>query len=285
MAPKKMARVLLRLLTRPTGRAEILDEDGYVVLTQLTGEKWRETFMERFRDEISPFAPAKEARLSFQREMYFSLFSHGDSRFYSNLVSLIENLKAENGQGISLDSVTSGHAAYVPNFDPEFFNNADFDTSRAYNQWMSQKPIGYQIYFQMELQPPKPPLKVGESVLFQFDDHVWMGGWDDAQVVQINDDLTYDIEGENVGSHSNVPRDKLRRFDFDVDEDDEVVEAVENEFRGKIPFLATVTTKDEKPREYGRVVNFSSEVDGDDRPVWWHADDEEDEDEEAYYYR
>lgn len=120
MAPKKMARVLLRLLTRPTGRAEILDEDGYVVLTQLTGEEWRKTFMEWFRDEISPFAPAKEARLSFQREMYFSLFSHGDSRFYSNLVSLIENLKAENGQGISLDSVTSGHAAMFRTLTPSY---------------------------------------------------------------------------------------------------------------------------------------------------------------------
>lgn len=213
-ASKTMAKVLLRLLTGQIGRTNLLDK-SYCVLSQLTGEEWREIFFERLRTEVSPFAPAKEARLSLANEKTFSFFSAGDKTFYTSLVNFMGEPTIKELKPI-LASVMSGHASYIPDFSPQFFNNQAYSNSRAYLQWKSQQQIGFQTIFQMELQAPKTPLKAGEEVLFQYDDNVWLGMWTSATVVQQNEDLTYDIETEKFGIMESIPRDSLRRLDFDV---------------------------------------------------------------------
>jgi spermidine synthase len=215
-ASKTMAKVLLRLLTGQIGRAEFLDNNNYTVLVELTGEEWQEIFLERFRTEVSPFAPAKEARLSFSDEKTFSFFSAGDEAFYSSVAKWMAEVEKKIGVKPSLDTVMSGHAYYVPNFSPLFFNNQAYDNSRAHSQWQSQKPTGYQTISQMELKAPKIRLKVGEEVLFQFHDDVWMGMWTKATVLRQNEDLTYNIKTKTMGTEESIPRDSLRRLDFDA---------------------------------------------------------------------
>ena len=69
----------------------------------------------------------------------------------------------------------------------------------------------------MELKAPKTPLKKGETVLFQEDDHIRFGTWINAKVVEENDDLTYFVVTDRSGAYiPNVPRAALRRLDFDV---------------------------------------------------------------------
>jgi spermidine synthase len=215
-ASQTTAKVLWRLLAGQIGRAEFLDNNNYTILAQLTGDEWREIFIERFRTEVSPIDPAKEARLSFTDDTTFSFFSAGDDRFYSSLVEWMKDMETTTQLTPALDTVISGDVAYVPNFSPDFFNNQAYDNSRAYSQWKSQKPIGYQLVSQMELKAPVIPLKVGEQVLYQFHNHVWLGLWTEATVVRQNQDLTYYIESEHAGSEESVSRDSLRRLDFDV---------------------------------------------------------------------
>jgi hypothetical protein len=215
-ATESMTRVFLRLITGFSARSSgILSETNYVVLAELSNDLWRAIFVERFRSEIVPFSPAKEARLRFGSDMEYSIFASNDLDFYPNLASFEARLNSESSQTVSVKTVMSGHAAYVPDFNPPFFNNANFDSARAYRQWNSQRPIGMQVLFQLELLGPKKPLEQSEPVLWQRDNEVWVGEWVPAIIFGQNNDTTYDITSQSHGFKTRIPRDRLRKLDFD----------------------------------------------------------------------
>lgn len=112
---------------------------------------------------------------------------------------------------ITIDSVMSGYASYVRDFEPTTYNNADFRNTRAYQQYNSQHAMGYQTLVQMELQGPKPQFQVGDDVLYNFDPASYMGGWTDATIARVHSDGTYDIKGSWGQYQTHIPRDKLRR--------------------------------------------------------------------------
>ena len=185
-------------------------------MAPLTMEQWREMFVQRFLTEISPFLPSNQARLSVSNAGTLLFFSAGNSKFYNNLLTVLSKLQTD-GQKVAVDNIIGGHPAYTPNFAPKFFNNKSFDNTRAFQQWNSQTSIAIQTILQMELQAPKTPLKKGEVVLFQEDNHIRFGTWIKAEVINQNDDLSYFVSTERSDVHTpKVPRDALRRLDFDV---------------------------------------------------------------------
>lgn len=218
-ASQFMARILLRLITGFSAEhGRLLSETNYLVVTEIVqDEPWRSVFVDRFRTEISPIAPAKEAILTSSEGKEYAVFASGDASFYANLTKAVQNMNADpSTQDISIKSVMSGHAAYVPNFDPPFFNNGNYDNTRAYTQWKNQKALGVQVILQLELQAPTTPLKEGETVLWQYYEDIWIGQWAPARVLHQNGDLTYDIESFSDGIQEGVSRHTLRRLDFDA---------------------------------------------------------------------
>jgi spermidine synthase len=216
-ATQGMARIFLRLITGVSVRANGLQsETNFVVLAETSRDPWRAIFVERFRTELFPFAPAKTASLSFGTTREFSVFESGDPEYYTHLAQFISKANSESNQRISVKNVLSGHAAYVPDFDPPFFTDADFDNTRASKQWTAQRPIGMQALFQMELKAPKKPLEQNEEVLWQRYSDSWLGYWVPATIFGRRRDSTYDISTESRGLKKSIPRDSLRRLDFDA---------------------------------------------------------------------
>jgi len=212
-ATQSMARVFLRLIAGFVARSNgILNETNYVVVAEVNGDPWRAIFVERFRTEISPFAPASEARLLFGSEREFAFYASGISDIYAYLANFELNHKA------TVKYITTGHAAYIPDFDPFFFNNTHYDNSRAYSQWNSQEAVGTQALFQLELRRPLVTLKQGDEVLWQHVIASSPGDWIPAIVIGANDDSTYDISTTERGSKREIPRDFLRSRNFDVSE-------------------------------------------------------------------
>ena len=117
--------------------------------------------------------------------------------------------------------VTSGHAAYVPDFDPPFLTNADFENPQALEQYHRQRPLGVQILFQLEQQEPKTSLVQNDKVLWRHDTVVDIGDWIPALVFGQNKDLTYDISTESNGFARRVRRGFLRKLDSDYNDDDD----------------------------------------------------------------
>jgi hypothetical protein len=174
--------------------------------------------MDRFRSEISPFAPSAEARLVFGDQREYAVFSSGGSDYYATLANFETRLNAESNEMVTVKTVTSGHAAYVPDFDPPFLTNSDFENPRALEQYHRQRPIGLQVLFQFELQEPMTPLVLNEDVLWRHDTVVDIGDWIAARVFGQNNDLTYDISSESHGFGRSVRRGFLRKVDFDDSE-------------------------------------------------------------------
>jgi hypothetical protein len=218
--------VFLRLITGLFARSiGILSESNYVVVAEMTNDPWRAIFVERFRTEISPFAPSAEARLAFGSQREYAVFSSGASDYYAMLARFETRLRTESNEEVIVKRVTSGHAAYVPDFDPPFLTDADFENPRALEQYQRQRPIGMQILFQFEVQDPKTSFFLNEEVLWRHDPAIDIGDWIPARVVGLNDDLTYNISTESNGMPRsmqfarNVRRGFLRRVDFDTDAD------------------------------------------------------------------
>jgi hypothetical protein len=63
------------------------------------------------------------------------------------------------------------------------------------------------------------------------------------------------------------------------EEEDSWIEVFHSEFLKRIPFLASVR-RDEQPRGFGGVVNFSSEIRQGVNPIWWPKSDDNYEDED-----
>jgi hypothetical protein len=223
-ASESMSRVLLRLISGFSARSiGMLSEGNYVVVAEMKNNNpWRAIFMDRFRSEISPFAPSAEARLVFGDQREYAVFSSGASDYYATLANFETRLNAESNEMVTVKTVTSGHAAYVPDFDPPFLTNSDFENPRAFEQYHRQRPIGMQVLFQFELEKPKMSLVLNEEVLWRYDLVSELGDWIAARVFGQNNDLTYDISTESHGFGRSVRRGFLRKLVFDEVDDDDV---------------------------------------------------------------
>ena len=208
-----VAKVFFRLVSTVLGKAR---HDYVIFLQMAAGEFWRENFLSMFKTEISPFAPSKEVKLTIG-SAEFGLFSSNDSNFYLHLGDALDKIDEKIGLTSTVNTAESGYAKYVPDFAPKFFNNTSYDNSRAYQQWQTQKAIGFQTIMQFELDAPLSPLDDGETVLYHSDDNIWTGWWVKAKILKRNKDGTYNIqEKDSKSKHKGLSRHYIRPLDFDT---------------------------------------------------------------------
>jgi len=280
-APRSMAQILIRIFMN---RIELFAESPLIMTISLgKKETWRSIFVNRFRTDFFELEPVFKIDTLFQdsnTNIYVDVVVNDERALaVKNLREELARIEKRAGVIASVEGFMGGGPHYEEYFTPSrVYTPDDYESTSQSEQWSSQQPLEFQTILQLEIQKPKIDLSeikvkaaleetisllhssnrnaydIAQVHLFSnFGDGcvaiaIWSGGrivisWDGRNHVDIN--LTID------------------------DEDDEYVARFEQTFVEKIPSLKTIL-RDEHPRGYGRVVNFSEDIDEmeDEDPTW-----------------
>ena len=266
-----MAQVVHKLTSSGPIRAQIFVEEVVAIaITFNAQEQWRRIFVDHFRESFSR-EPGFKSSAVFQgsnQEMHVATFSSGDKLFITHLKKAMLSIKARTGLTGEIRHVGGVEYQMQHNFKPtQFFNATDYDRKGGYKQWYSQQPTGYQNIIQLEMvkqvaiscddvrklldravfvtridMEPEEFLNLGGGC-------VMIGAWSGGNVVVLYNG-----------------RDHLDINLFTFKEDFRFAVVFADAFTENSAF--SVALRDEMPRGYGRVVNFRTEVEPREEPVW-----------------
>lgn len=265
-APRAMARIFHKIASTPAMKDVVFSYD-VVALAPIVDEtdSWRRIFMDKFLEVWFQYPSARSEVLfnSTQNSIEMDAFISGDQLFLEHINAT--NSKIEDNSGLIAD-VRFIHSG-MPRFTPgatfsQYFLPAAYDQSEPLKQWNSQQAVGLQTIFQMfgashltidkvehmltstlsamKIAPSLTPHRfadIGEGV-------VTFTSWDGGRATVLWDG-----------------RDSIAINIFTFDEDAEFALDFAKHFASIEPSLH-IALRDQMPRGYGRVVNFSRDVVG-----------------------
>ena len=217
-APHAVGRIMHKIFSSAINRKKLL-EDHYAILAPSsydTESSWRKTLLERFRTDFAQFSPAYRADVQFNgTTLELGIFSTGDVSFYKHLADMVETIERSTGLYSVIRDVKDGITNYIADFEPsKFVALSDYDLGPAREQWAAQTPLGQQTFFQFEIQAPLKALSVGENVLANLAEDVFLEKWYPCRVVEMFDDGTYNVlEIDDPSATTNVERGVIRKLE------------------------------------------------------------------------
>jgi len=221
-APFPMGQIVHKIFSMNAHRIKILTDDIMVMAPMLDpSEDWRRNLMDRFRQEIIVNEPVFLAQVLFNTtdsSMELAMTSSGDEHFVKHLKEVTTSIEKRSDSQIVSDirNTQGGLFTYQEDFVPtHFYLPDDYDQSSPMEQYMSQKPVGHQTVFQLEVQGT---FKLSESVFAEFKE----GGMTfPGHIAGINDDGTFNIWFDDGDRESHVDRKNIKKLDStSLDEED-----------------------------------------------------------------
>jgi len=271
-AEQYTASALLRsIASRKSNREAILQENALFLSTQTDeSDEWHQNLLALVKDEVFGTEPSYYSEVLVNTNtgtFNLLLASDGDDHFINKLNATMDDLEKETGYANEVSLIHGGYFIYQHNFEPSYsYTPDDFDQTSPYDQWKTQKPLGFQIVAQLET---KSELTVPiirdalKSALYTGADNGSI-----AEYADLGDGCLF-IDSWAGGSVT-VLWDGKAHVDlnyFTLEEDFEKAQKFEAAFRSGIPKAATIL-RDEQPRGVGRVVSFKRDLEADPEPHW-----------------
>ena len=225
--PFAMGQIIESIFSNKITHHNLMEGSQLVLTPVVEEENWRNVLIDRFRTDIVLFNPAYRADLQFfvvesgkkVSHSKWSLFSSGDQAFFKRLSSVLSIIREKANIESEVEEVANGIVNYIPDFSPsKVFTDSDYDKTRSKAQWSTQKPMGHQTIFQMNVQPPKTRLDKGESVLAEHEPGPWDVKYGGAVVQEYLDDEMYLVLYEGDEFPEPISRSQIRKFS-DADRD------------------------------------------------------------------
>jgi len=274
-ASLELAQIILKILKSRKYKHRFLAPDILVMATMLDEtETWKRHWLERFRHDIVVREPLYRAEVLFntsEASVEMGVTSSGDEDFMEHLADLISNIEDRTSLVSDVRNIQGGlwKIQENENFHPIYFHSNDYDQSDILKQWKSQQPVGFQAVFQLESTNTERKISVAQVKAA-------------VQNAVISSSSSSKIhEFSNVGDGSLlvslisngtvlVTWDGRKHIDINLfvfSHDNKFPEKFLKDFQFKISNMKLVL-RDEQPRGYGRVVNYSTDVSERSVPRW-----------------
>ena len=222
-APIEMGQILHKIFNNTVLRYDLLAED-FVILAPTTtnapSSDWKESLLERFRTEIVEFNPVFQVNVAFRCNksnhmlLKMGILSAGRQDFYANLSDRLRRIQGTTELKSEVQDTRVGLIRHVPDYQPSAtFSNDDYDLEPSREQYLSQRPVGYQAILQFEVQPIAPISKGANVIINEVFQSNWFGTWSIGQVLEANkEDRTFHVEITKTEEHKTVERKALREI-------------------------------------------------------------------------
>ena len=277
-ASYEMLQVINRIASRL--KNELFNDWGPMVVAPIVdpSQSWRRFFVSEFR-RMYEFEPADVAQIHFndtQSSVEINLFISGNKLFINDVRDIVGQVETKFAIDGEIRFVGGGRFNYQgDDWQPSQFFLADaYDQSNGLGQWQSQSPTGHQAVIQLvgdasnlsneitEQLTNEALEKLGlESVPQSFlgfgEGSVTVCMWPAGNMVVLFDG-----------------REHISINVFTYDQDPTIAQEVSKHFQALEKSLR-LALYDEMPRGYGRVVNWSRDIEPRQTPHWaLHLEDE-----------
>ena len=152
-APISLSRIAYKIFKAK--KYKLLEKDIFAMAVMFQeGDSWRQHFLERFRKDIITYDPNFRAEILFNStdaSMEMGVTSSGDEAFVRKVKEVVSTIETKTGLVSDVRDIKGGLFAYDHDWEPShFFLPQDYDQRSPFDQWKSQKPVGYQTIFQLE---------------------------------------------------------------------------------------------------------------------------------------
>lgn len=152
-APRSMARVAYKILK--AWRGALLEKSLFIMAVIFEdGSIWRRHLLERFRKDIIHYDPNFRAEVLFNTSdssMELGITRSGDRGFVEKIKKIMTRVEQKTGMTWMLHQLLGGQYEYEHDWKAShYFLPADYDQRSPFEQWKSQRPLGYQTVFQFE---------------------------------------------------------------------------------------------------------------------------------------
>ncbi|VEU44207.1 unnamed protein product [Pseudo-nitzschia multistriata] len=208
-----MGKIIHKVFNNTLNQDKLL-ESTFVFLTPVpTGESWRKILLDRFRSEIIIVSPIMKADIDLyteERSEEWSIVWARHHNFFHSLETSLATIEEKLGLTTTTKRVLPGAKPLKFDWNPRIINDSDYYNPERKEQWLSQRPVGYQYFVQMELATAKAPVEVNEIVYVATRDYsaVSDGFKEDfvkATVLEVEDDK-YVIEMMTEDMHNGTIR-------------------------------------------------------------------------------
>ena len=278
-APFAMAQIVHKVLRSSRQRSVLLSDRNLLVLSSSNNgaddstSTWRRMFVDQFRS-ILPHQPAFVSHVTFSNDtnIFDTLsFVSGDSSFTMHSKEATKNFELRANMVSNTHHIGGVELKYQRDFTPsQFFTSRDYDQRGPFHQWKMQRPVGFQILVQIEVDE----FFKSESDLKSLLDLAIKSSDDEVEYTLELHDFTNLGEGSVIvgafsgGKSGGLPIvclwDGRNHIDVNIfryhenrDFADKFTESLTSSFQGSLH----VVLRDEMPRGHGRVVNFKSDLD------------------------
>jgi len=265
-----MGQIIVRIFMNIKTRMELLEENPFIIAISVDKSwTWRSNLVNRFRTGVIVFEPVFKADVIFESSdsnIHVHIVStHEDT--VTRLRSVLTSIEERTGVNANIKDMLGGTPVYNPNFSPDReYKPDDYDRIFPLEQWSSQRTLEHQIIFQLEVQRAKTQLSKSkirdafENAISSIDSVENPSTRPQMEEFVINEGCLFIALWS--GSRVVIVWDGRRHVDINLttgEGKDEYFDKFEKHFLKHLPSLKTIL-RDEQPRGYGRVVNFSKDT-------------------------
>jgi len=207
-APFSMGQITHKIFSSARNRDSFLSKD-IIVICPSPREDWHVNLLDRFRKDFTEVEPVFLVEAMFNNSkssMKLALTSSGDENLMENLRSMARTVESNHGLVSDVRNVHGGMFAFQDNFVPtNYYLPKHYDQSAPLEQWKTQKPLGRQTVYQMEIQGT---FEVGNRVLADFQQE---GKLYPGVISAINSDGTYNIDYDDGDKEADVKTESIQR--------------------------------------------------------------------------
>jgi len=272
------------MFTGEGNRLGLLQKDVTLMSISLDEtETWRTNFLQEFW-LFFEILPVYRAEIHFHQKdqnILLGITSAGDIDFTTRLVDVEKDIEEQTDLVCDIHNIRGGVGAFRPDFEAsQFYLPQAYDQQAPLKQWMSQKPLGLQTVIQFEMEKTTDVIELSallvkdaikQTLVLMKEDGIT--DFDMREMAIIGDGCV--IVSFWLGGNVIVIWDGNTHIDinlFITSEDFDMSLYFKEYLQEQIPGLVEQLS-DEQPRGYGRVVNFSEDVESYDIPHWAIMDD------------
>jgi S-adenosylmethionine/arginine decarboxylase-like enzyme len=274
-------QVAYKVLHSKKSRLVQKDIIGIAVATN-EHELWRRHFVERLRTEVILYDTNFRAEILFNNtdsSIELDVFSSGDPSFVHRIHDVIARIEKRTTLVSDLREIKGGLFFEDPNWHwTHFFLPKDYDQRSALEQYMSQRPVGYQTVLQLVSNEGRMALsrqhikRALRDTIAQLESAEWSEEISKAEM----------HEGNNIGEGCVIAalwsggtcvalwdgRDHIDLNIFTFIESEEFANDFASVFKTYLAYTLETALRDVQPRGYGRVVNFRKDIEPRVVPHW-----------------
>jgi hypothetical protein len=275
--PLALSRIVYKILKTKGFKVMLKNLFVWAVMFEQK-DTWRRNFLERFRKDVVLYDPNYRAEVLFNTtdaSMELGVTLSGDEGFVNKFKTIVSAIEVKTGLVSDIRDIKGGLFAFDENWKPShFFLPEDYDQRSPFEQWKSQKPVGYQTVSQFEPKSDKTMVSLSSKILKaallqttktlheeEFEESKGMDKAEITEVESIGDGYLL-MATWSVGNCV-LLWDGRRHVDlnlFTYNENEEFSNDFSSVFKAQFGKVFITALRDDQPRGYGRVVSFQDDI-------------------------